>query len=546
MKDEKKEDKFVKMGRRGMLKSFLAASATLSFGNIRGIEPASELSEIQNFNSELNRPPSKLKINSNSSLIIQPVLVYQISKRKEGTSWRTWSGLITEEHAAKEQARINTELNTMRNKIDFPINLLPLVSVQNIAEAESIAGRNHDGLIIYANKGPVYDTSLYKALVDPQKLNIVYLRHQTGPAYYYYCGVNHRLLRQLGDEFQGIGNLMVEDIVVDDYDEILWRLRTFHGLKNLRGKRIVCIGGTTGHSNGMYVAPKNARLLWDIDMIEVSYDTLSDKINAYYQNKKVVEKCKKKARQYMQKSGVELFPVQMELTTKELLAGKGVKETLGQMQTFVEKAFILKKVFIDFMNESETDAITVKGCMGPVINLAETTACLTLTLLNDSGYLAFCESDFVVIPACILLHYISGKPVFFGNPTFPHNNIVTVAHCSSPRKMDGQNLEPVKIRTYFESDYGAAPRVEMKQDQDLTVLIPDFNSHRWAGFEGTVLKNPEMDICTTQIDIGINGDNDQVKREIRGFHWPICYGNYLREVGYALSKTNIDWLNLSN
>ena len=86
----------------------------------------------------------------------------------------------------------------------------------------------------------------------------------------------------------------------------------------------------------------------------------------------------------------------------------------------------------------------------------------------------------------------------------------------------------------------------MKQGQNLSVLILDFNSRRWAGYESTVPKNPELDICTTQMDIDINGNNDLVKREIRGFHWPICYGNYLREIGSTLSRTNIAWLNLSS
>jgi hypothetical protein len=159
--------------------------------------------------------------------------------------------------------------------------------------------------------------------------------------------------------------------------------------------------------------------------------------------------------------------------------------------------------------------------------------------------MAFCDSDMVVIPASILLHYISGKPVFFGNPTFPHKNMVTVAHCSSPSKMDGMTAEPVKIRSHFESDYGAAPRVEMRVGQNITVLVPDFNSHRWIGFEGSILRNPEMDICTTQIDIRINGDEERLKKEIRGMHWPLCYGNHLREMGHALSKTSVKWLNLS-
>ncbi|MEK7408250.1 MAG: hypothetical protein AAB225_24530 [Acidobacteriota bacterium] len=95
----------------------------------------------------------------------------------------------------------------------------------------------------------------------------------------------------------------------------------------------------------------------------------------------------------------------------------------------------------------------INQCMGTIMPMSETTACLPLSILNDEGYMAFCESDFVVIPAGVLLHYISGRPVFFHNPTYPHDGQITLAHCTAPRKMDGKTLEPVRILTHFESGY---------------------------------------------------------------------------------------------
>ena len=65
--------------------------------------------------------------------------------------------------------------------------------------------------------------------------------------------------------------------------------------------------------------------------------------------------------------------------------------------------------------------------MGTIMGMSQTTACLPLSLLNDAGYLAFCESDFVVIPSGVLLHYISGLPVFLNDPTYQHDGVVTLA-----------------------------------------------------------------------------------------------------------------------
>jgi len=82
---------------------------------------------------------------------------------------------------------------------------------------------------------------------------------------------------------------------------------------------------------------------------------------------------------------------------------------------FIVNSFLLYYAFKNLMLENNASAFTIKSCMSQILPIAETTPCLTLSLLNDEGLLAFCESDFVVIPSGILLHYISGKPVFLHN-----------------------------------------------------------------------------------------------------------------------------------
>ena len=32
---------------------------------------------------------------------------------------------------------------------------------------------------------------------------------------------------------------------------------------------------------------------------------------------------------------------------------------------------------------------------------------------------------------------------------------------------------------------------------------------------------------------------------MRGFHWMMVYGDYLREIGYALTKTKVGWETLA-
>ena len=193
------------------------------------------------------------------------------------------------------------------------------------------------------------------------------------------------------------------------------------------------------------------------------------------------------------------------------------------------------------MAESDCRAMTINSCMGTIMPMAETTACLTLSLLNDAGYLAFCESDFVVIPAGILLASTCDRPVFLNDPTYPHDGIITLAHCTAPRRMGGEKLDPARIMTHFESDYGAAPKVEMPVGQTVTNIVPDFKAERWTGLLARIDAAPFLPICRSQIDIRFDCSDDVLARHMPGFHWITGYGDYLREIGYALKRVSIQW-----
>jgi len=452
-------------------------------------------------------------------LKVLPVLTYDIPQRREATSWRNWGGIQKEADVKTEQQHIEKELAVLKSQAEFPIEFLPVACVTNLEQAAAAIKPNYDLLIMYAAGG---GGNILEAMTKTDKWNLMFLRHDSGPVYLWYEIAHNRFLRKTVDEY-GQPGFDVHDVVVDSQPEILWRLRSLYGLKNAMHKRIVAIGGAGGWGAGGSKAPANTKSLWKMDLVDFPYAELAPRIKGARNDAALVKRCQNAAQQYLRQSGVTLH------TTRE----------------FVNNAFVLCEVFKDLMDEARTDALTINSCMGTIMPMSETTACLPLSLLNDDGYLAFCESDFVVIPSGVLLHYISGKPVFLNDPTYPHDKVVTLAHCTAPRKMDGTHYEKTKILTHFESDYGAAPKVEMKIGQRLTNLVPDFASHRWMGFAGTVVGNPFLDICRSQIDVRIDGDGDKLLEEMKGFHWMTCYGDYRRETGFALKKAGIGWLDVS-
>jgi hypothetical protein len=451
-------------------------------------------------------------------LTVQPVLLYDVPKRREATSWRNWGGIQTEADAAREKERITAELQKLKAQAGFAVEFLPVITAQSGDQAVRAIGETaYDTLLLYAAGG--WDL---EKLVRKDRSNLMFLRHEPGPVYLWYEIAHPRFLRKTVDEYASTG-MDAWDVVVDKQEELLWRLRALSGLKNTLGKKIVAIGGAAGWGQGGQQAPAISKKLWQMDLVDYPYKELEPRLKAAMANGALVKRAEADARRFLRQSGVSLH------TDRQ----------------FVQNAFVLTEVLKDVMDEARTDAITINACMGTIMGMSKTTACLPLSLMNDEGYLAFCESDFVVIPSGILLHYISGKPVFLNDPTYPHDGIVTLAHCTAPRKMDGRKPERTKVLTHFESDYGAAPKVEMKIGQITTNLVPDFSCKKWVGFAGTIVGNPFLDICRSQVDVRIHGDSAALLEQMKGFHWMLSYGDYLRECGYALKRLGVDFLNVS-
>jgi len=108
-----------------------------------------------------------------------------------------------------------------------------------------------------------------------------------------------------------------------------------------------------------------------MELINVDYKELGQRIMAARENRSLVNWCDDEAKKYLAQDGV----------------------TLHTDKSFVTKCFLLTEVFHVLLAEHKTDAITVNACMGTIMNVSKTTACLPLSLLNDAGYMAFCESE---------------------------------------------------------------------------------------------------------------------------------------------------------
>ena len=457
--------------------------------------------------SELPMPKGR------TPLKVLPILVWNHARRAPMRSWRSWGGIENPDQAAEEVARIKKELAGIAKTADFPVEFADVASVNNVAQmVSSPQVKDADAVIVYGAGSGV------NGCQDFGKDVILFQRHRSGPVYLQYEIISPRFLRQHTDKL-ALENVTYDDVVTDSLDDLTWRLRSLCGLKNTRNLKILCIGGPGGWAQPRGVVPELVQKVWNLDMQTVTYDDLGKLLKEARADNKAVALAKKRADEYLGRDGT----------------------TLETKREFVDNCFLLDQVFRSLMTEADCRSITIQGCMSTIMPIAQTSACLTLSTLNDDGFLAFCESDFVVIPSGILLANISDRPVFLNDPTYPHHGVITLAHCTGPRKMDGKKIEEARIVTHFESDYGAAPKVEMHNGQEVTMIVPDFKAERWVGLSGKIVDHPFLPICRSQIDVGFTCDSQLLAERMPGFHWMLAYGDYRRELGYALKRIPIEW-----
>ncbi|MFA7691563.1 MAG: sugar isomerase [Candidatus Hydrogenedentales bacterium] len=454
-----------------------------------------------------NRKPHTL----GRPLRVQPILMYRTPEPRVQDSWKSWGGIQTEEAAAEEKLRITEELESLSRRADFPLELLPVAAIKTEEEAQQAHASNPDVVIVYPATG---SGQLLQSALLPDG-GLIFVRHRSGPVYYWYEALSVRQLTKSGEAADPRRRASVEDVVVDDTDELLWRLRARFAAHNFMGARVLAIGGAQGKYDD--TAPQFAQDRFKMDIVDASYTDLEKRIVSVLADPKKMALCETWTDQYL------ALP----------------RTTLNTERDFVVRSFMLYGIFKDLMEEAGTDLMTINQCMSTIIPMSQTTACLTLGLLNDEGQVAFCEADFVIVPAGIFLRYLSGKPVFMHNSTFPHNGVVTCAHCTGPRRMDGVHYDPAEILTHYESEYGAAPKVEIPVGQELTFISPEFATGRWVGIRGVVEDNPFLEICRSQQDVRIHGDWRRLINEVRDSHWMMVYGDYLKEIAYAAPQIGV-------
>lgn len=458
-------------------------------------------------------------------LRVQPVLMVRFQSPQQQRSWRSWSDINNPGAAEQEAKRIEAELAGLKQTLGRNVEFLPIRTVTTENDLGAVKQGAFDAMLLYpaTGGGDLLQACFAAAAGKPI---VLFARHKNGPVYYWYEALSTRHLHKNTDPAwrqNAPGTPLaptVDDVAIDDYAEVAWRLRGLYGRHNLIGAKVMCLGGVWGKYDE--AAPRVAQDRYKLDLVDVPYPEVTARFHAAEKDGRLRNAAEK--------------------WTGAFLALPGT--TLAAQRECVVRAFMEYAVVKQFLRELACTAFTIRNCMNAAWSEFQTTPCMIIGWLADEGIPAFCEADFVVVPAGILLHHVAGTPVFLHNSTFPHDGVVTCAHCAAPRRMDGEHYEPLKVVTHYESDYGAAPKVDMKVGQQVTFIDPEYSLPRWVGMTGTIQANPAYEICRTQQEVAIDGDWRKLLNEVRDSHWLMAYGDHKKPIAYAARKIGVDYVEI--
>lgn len=228
---------------------------------------------------------------------------------------------------------------------------------------------------------------------------------------------------------------------------------------------------------------------------------------------------------------------EMAKVDEEALAGiiEGAS-AVGVPREEVEKAVMVYSALKSLIAEGGYAAATVR-CFD-LIQLAGTTGCVAMSLLNGEGVVAGCEADVPVALSMMVAAEISGRPAFIGNLVSASRDSVLLAHCTFPLAEAGS----YELTTHFESGKGVSIAASVSDGVEVTVMrfSPDLSKLR--ALVGTIKRGTPVrtDLCRTQIEVKARGDARALVVRPMGNHYVLAFGDLSKALDAFCSLAEVE------
>ena len=205
----------------------------------------------------------------------------------------------------------------------------------------------------------------------------------------------------------------------------------------------------------------------------------------------------------------------------------------GDLEKVSRIALALRKMVQDY----DLTALTLR-CFDLVMD-DETTGCVALADLSDSGVMAGCEGDLVSTLGMLWAHELLGETPWMANPAIMDTNEdrIWLAHCTVPRSMVSQ----YSLRSHFESGLGVGIQGRLENGPVTLLRIGGVQLEKIWIEEGEILQAGRSEsLCRTQVEIQLgDGVVNKVLEQPLGNHMILVRGHHAERL-WQWWKTHID------
>lgn len=162
----------------------------------------------------------------------------------------------------------------------------------------------------------------------------------------------------------------------------------------------------------------------------------------------------------------------------------------------IHEAVRLYNVLNVLCKEQSINALTVK-CFD-FLDTCDTTACLALALLNDSGIVSGCEGDIPALWSMIIAKEICGSTAFMANPSSIErtDKSIDFAHCTAPLSIG----DSYSLTTHYESKIGVGLAINVNLGKFSLFKCSGESLDKFYLFKGDVVQNTAVkERCRTQV-----------------------------------------------
>ncbi len=297
-------------------------------------------------------------------------------------------------------------------------------------------------------------------------------------------------------------NNLKGEILHGDIAGVAKRIKTFKAAvtakKRINGKRFGVIGKPSDWLISSKVDYANARKTLGIVLLDLPLDEILSEIPLHNNVKN---------------------------SYTEALQGKGFD------QAEIQKALGIYSALKSIVGKYDLSGLTIR-CFDLLSSL-KSTGCAAVSILNSEGIICGCEGDVPALLSMVILHELSGEPVFMANPSRinTRDNEVVFAHCTLPLCM----ADSYALDTHFESGIGVGIKGLIREGPATIFKLSSSLKEHFVS-SGKILENlNERNLCRTQIRLKLDADVSCFLKTPLGNHHLICKGSYAGAVAEFLN-----------